>query len=348
MRILLVSSQRLEREAQVKLLEARHHHVEQAHDYKTAMHHLENAFFEVLVLDYALLGSAAFEILKRLRAMPELPMPYVVVASERNPGPDFDKLYAEGMDDFLRKPCWHEELIARVEAPARGKRRHGTSPRDWTQRKNPLASVDWSQMAGVLGGELTELSGHPFDCAVGPKHPPPLGMAARIALVAAASDTEIRVTIGADHGSLFKLAEIMLGATQTEQEMLEDLLREIANTTAGALKRVAPQDEALTTGLPVTMAMVDTLVSFDTAPQRFALRMKGQPIELSCAIESLCRGKHLVPASDLKEGMVLVRDLRNDSGLLLVPSGTRLTSSAAARVSRLLGNDHLVEISAAA
>jgi CheY-like chemotaxis protein len=347
-RILLVNSNRLEREAHAKLLEARQHRVEHASDCKTAVTQLEKGFFEVMLLDNSLQGDAAFEILKRMRSMPELVAPYVVLASERNPGPDFEKLYDEGMCDFIRKPCWREELIARLEAPSRVRQRSTTASRDWTQAKNPLAYAEWADMGALIGADLADLTAQQLDAAPAPKQPPAFGMAARIALVATASETEIRLTISADHGSLFKLAEMMLGVAHPEKAMLEDLLREIANTAAGAMKRVAPQDEALTTGLPETIAMVDTYESFTSAPQRFALRIKGQPIELAFAVEAICRGKHRVSAGDLKEGMVLVRDLRNDAGLLLVPSGTRLTSSAAERVSRLLGRDHLVEVSAAA
>jgi len=347
-RILLVNGNRLEREAHAKLLEARQHRVEHASDCKTAITQLEKGFFEVMLLDNALQGDAVFEILKRMRAMPGLVAPFVVVASERNPGPDFEKLYDEGMCDFVRKPCWREELIARLEAPTRLKQRGPAASRDWTQAKDPLAYAEWGDIGSLIGADLTDLTSHQLDSAPANKQPPTFGMAARIALVATASDTEIRVTIGADHGSLFKLVEMMLGDPHPEKAVLEDLLREIANTAAGAMKRVAPQDEALTTGLPETIAMVDTFSSFNSAPQRFSLRVKGHPIEHSFAVEAICRAKHRVSACDLKEGMVLVRDLRNDAGLLLVPSGTRLTSSAAERVSRLLGRDHLVEVSAAA
>jgi CheY-like chemotaxis protein len=347
-RILLVNANRLERESHAKLLEARHHRVEHACDCRTAMAQLEKGFFEVMLLDSGLYGESVVEILKRMKSMPDLIAPYVVVASERNPGTDFELLYEDGMCDFIRKPFWREELIARVEAPARLRLRTPPAARDWTQACNPLAYAEWADLGAVIGVDLSDLTAHAIDTGPAPKLPPTFGMAARIALIATASETEIRLTMTADHGSLFKLAEMMLGVPAPDKAVLEDLLREVANTAAGAMKRAAPPDEALTTGLPETVALVDTFASFTTAPHRFALRIKGQPIELSFAVEAICRGKHRVPASDLKEGMVLVRDLRNDAGLLLVPSGTRLTVSAAERVSRLLGRDHLVEVSAAA
>ena len=45
----------------------------------------------------------------------------------------------------------------------------------------------------------------------------------------------------------------------------------------------------------------------------------------------------LVPANRLREGMVVVRAVTNESGALLIPAGTRVTSSTADRVAKQLG-----------
>jgi hypothetical protein len=52
-----------------------------------------------------------------------------------------------------------------------------------------------------------------------------------------------------------------------------------------------------------------------------------------------------VEARRLIEGMVVVTDVRNGGGVLLLPSGTRLTSTTAERLSNLL--DHtLIDVAA--
>ena len=48
------------------------------------------------------------------------------------------------------------------------------------------------------------------------------------------------------------------------------------------------------------------------------------------------RANRRVPARRLAEGMVVVKDVLNGAGVLLLPSGTRLTSTTAERLSRLL------------
>jgi hypothetical protein len=63
-------------------------------------------------------------------------------------------------------------------------------------------------------------------------------------------------------------------------------------------------------------------------------------------IRSLANAR--VPASKLREGMVLTHDLRNESGALVVTAGSRLTSSTAERVAKLLGDRFSVEVASAA
>ncbi|MBK7395712.1 MAG: hypothetical protein IPJ34_05250 [Myxococcales bacterium] len=46
--------------------------------------------------------------------------------------------------------------------------------------------------------------------------------------------------------------------------------------------------------------------------------------------------------------MVLARDLKNEAGVLLIPAGTRLTSSTVDRLTKLLGATFLVEVANAA
>lgn len=331
----------------MKLLESRQHRAEQAHDCKSAIDQLRAEPFDVLLLDDGLVGDGAVQILKRIESLSEIAAPHIIYAVEKNPGAAFDSLFQLGVCDFVRKPYWREELLARVEAPAVLRRRQASEPRDWGQKRDPLRFNGWRNMPGLIGNELAELTAQRFDEAPSPKQRPAFGMAARISLTATASDTEIRLTLGAEHASLFKLSELMLGCTTRDKAVLEDILREMANTLAGVMKRVAPQDESLTTGLPHTVAMSETTSSFESAPVRFGLRMRGQPVEIMFAVETICRGKRQVAAHDLKEGMVLARDLRNEAGLLLVPQGTRITSSAAERVARLLGRTHMVEVAAA-
>jgi hypothetical protein len=59
------------------------------------------------------------------------------------------------------------------------------------------------------------------------------------------------------------------------------------------------------------------------------------------------RANRRVPASQLIEGMVLAHDLRNDCGILLVPSGSRLTGTSAARLAKMFGDKIYLEVATA-
>ncbi|HEY4056535.1 MAG TPA: hypothetical protein VGM39_07990 [Kofleriaceae bacterium] len=51
-----------------------------------------------------------------------------------------------------------------------------------------------------------------------------------------------------------------------------------------------------------------------------------------------------VSAKDLREGMVLARDVLNPMGVLLVPSGVHVTRTTAEQINRLLGPTASIEV----
>jgi two-component system response regulator MtrA len=72
---------------------------------------------DLLILDLMLPGAHGFDVLRRLREL-ELPMP-VIVLSARQEASDRVRALELGADDFVTKPFWPEELIARVRARLR-------------------------------------------------------------------------------------------------------------------------------------------------------------------------------------------------------------------------------------
>jgi hypothetical protein len=51
-----------------------------------------------------------------------------------------------------------------------------------------------------------------------------------------------------------------------------------------------------------------------------------------------------VPSSQLAEGMILAHDVRTEAGILLAPSGCRLTGTTAAKLAKMLGPRFFVEV----
>jgi DNA-binding response OmpR family regulator len=72
--------------------------------------------FALIVLDLMLPGAHGLDVLKRVRLECEVP---VLVLSARNDTTDKVRALELGADDYLTKPFWPEELLARVHARLR-------------------------------------------------------------------------------------------------------------------------------------------------------------------------------------------------------------------------------------
>lgn len=72
--------------------------------------------FELVILDLMLPGAYGLDVLKHLRQRSDLP---VVVLSAKNDTPTKVRALELGADDYVTKPFWPEELLARVHARLR-------------------------------------------------------------------------------------------------------------------------------------------------------------------------------------------------------------------------------------
>ena len=84
-----------------------------------------------------------FEVLRSLRADPELTRTVVVMISAKSYKPDIDRAKEMGADDYVVKPFYPDELVSRVErlradraAPAARRRRSG-APEDRSRPRDP-------------------------------------------------------------------------------------------------------------------------------------------------------------------------------------------------------------------
>jgi two-component system response regulator MtrA len=74
------------------------------------------ASYALVVLDLMLPGAYGMDVLKRYRSGSDVP---VMILSARNETPDKVRALALGADDYVTKPFWPEELVARVDARVR-------------------------------------------------------------------------------------------------------------------------------------------------------------------------------------------------------------------------------------
>ncbi len=132
------------------------HHVTWARDGHAADSHLAARPYDLVLLDLMLPDEDGFELLRRWRdegrSVP------VLVVSARDEPPDRIRGLRLGADDYLTKPFWPEELLARIEARLRRE-----APQTGSRRRIGPLLVDFAARQVELHGERIELTRVEFE-----------------------------------------------------------------------------------------------------------------------------------------------------------------------------------------
>jgi two-component system, OmpR family, response regulator MtrA len=113
--------------------------------------------FALVVLDLMLPGAHGFDVLRAMRA--EGHSVPVLVLSARQDATDKVRALELGADDYLTKPFWPEELVARIKARLR---RPMLSPVGGAAEFGPLR-IDTEARRVTVDGEAVELTRVEFD-----------------------------------------------------------------------------------------------------------------------------------------------------------------------------------------
>jgi hypothetical protein len=204
----------------------------------------------------------------------------------------------------------------------------------------------WENLGALVAEDLGQLAGHPFAVSDGwPARFTSDVQSATIPMSLAGDQLEVRVSIAVDSNALSWLRQSLLGDAAANDEATDDALRELANTAGGAVKRAALcENITLTTGLPTN----DRAASFPSASRCWTLTLDGADTCIAVVGEIRKRENQRVAASELSEGMVLAHDVRNEGGILLVPAGSRLSSTTAVKLAQMLGPRFFLEVAPAA
>jgi CheY-like chemotaxis protein len=273
-----------------------------------------------------------------------------LIDGDRRPW-DIPTLLAAGADGVMRAPIAEAELLARVKQ----------SPRRMISRAQRMAApaLDrsaaavvsglqaWQNMGALAVNDIVQMVGEPLRVC----DRAPSGFAgglrgATIPMSLASANIEAHVSVVTDENGRHWLGRRLLGEERASEASLDDVLRELANVAGGALKRAALAESViLTTGLPLSNHAVRLTghgvrcwtVTLEDGVERIAVVGELHHVET-----------RRVPASGLREGMVLTCDLRSANGQLLVTAGSRLTNTTATRLAKLLGSRIFVEVACAA
>ena len=128
--------------------EVEHYECEEAADGLSALEKLQDADFDLVILDVMMPGLDGFETLERIRKTSEIPVIMLTARSE-----EYDKLtgFDLGVDDYVSKPFSPKELMARVGAVL--KRNRKTPVRNAFTYGELEIRPD-SRIASVAGKEL--------------------------------------------------------------------------------------------------------------------------------------------------------------------------------------------------
>jgi two-component system chemotaxis response regulator CheY len=339
MHALVVDDNARERDFVARSLQEVRFTVTEAAEVRHALAALQKQVPDLMVLAW---NETSRELMKRVRELPGEVRTYVIAIVDHLSPATVSAVCEADADDFIRRSFSKDELIARSVAIKHGRRSSGRLPVAASERSQ---AVDVKKLKAyrdsgqVIAGDLEQMFG---EIELSPRWPfngdGLLG--ARIVLALPSEHLELRTSVAVESKAKGALGEAILGDPEATDDAVRDVLRELANTAAGAVRRVALTEKVtFTPGLPD-----DGLFPIVDPSRCWTARVKAANLCLGIAADLTSRANERVPAEELKEGMVVAHDLQTATGELILRGGTRITTTAAERVIRLLGAKFLVEV----
>lgn len=194
----------------------------------------------------------------------------------------------------------------------------------------------------LLAGAASQLLGLPAAIEqVERARPPQFG--STIVLSSAADQLELRIAVGVDALSARMLAVHLFG--DEADDLVADMLNELANIFMGGLKTAfAAESIALTAGLPSQLPAEQVLRPEQVFKHQEVCMFAIQDATLVVHVGLRSKSNILLGYVDLRDGMVLAKDLFNARGLLLINGGTRLSLNMIERLARSVDPKSRIEV----
>ncbi|HEY4056014.1 MAG TPA: hypothetical protein VGM39_05370 [Kofleriaceae bacterium] len=286
---------------------------------------------DVAFVDAAMVG--------KLRAAPQR-IYLIAVVGVASPPSEYASAFTAGADDAMRINAPKEEVCGRAGALARINS-WACPPRTVTQR---LATIPvWDTIDQIVSTEIGELFGEAV--SLEPAETTDVVETSVIPLTLPSQQLQIRIGLGIDVSTLGTLQSTLLGG-DTSQSAIADAMREFANTAGGALKRAAfGAGVEFTIGLP---SNGNVIAQGASRSQRTWKLRAASGVTFTCIAIASSSAPKVLTIRDLREGMVVARDVHNAVGVLVVPAGTSLTRNTVDQLGRILGAAANVEVNDAA
>jgi DNA-binding response OmpR family regulator len=312
-------------------------------DGATARQTLAQGGYEALVTDWMMPEVDGIELARELkRGGTGI---YVVLVSALSIPDAKSHALQAGAHEFFSKPLVAAKLVdaialalstraaPRPVAPAVAATAGPPLAPSTSTDEHPIGrTAAWSTLHETLqkvAGELLQVK-----TAVTPIANPPPDATLRciLPLVDSEHQMEMHVRVECNKESAVELARLMLGEGQDDAATLQDLVSEFANVAAGALKTAfIPQGFSFTLGL-AAKSQAQSASPYGIA-RAIAIRADRLVIFVSVGVQP--RNAQRVPSGRLTEGMVLAENLYTGNGALVLPTGTRLTSSVTGRIHKM-------------
>jgi CheY-like chemotaxis protein len=381
--ILLVDNTQADRTLLERTIVGLGHKVQIARNGAEALEAIAASSPDVVLTEWTMPETSGEALTRAIRDLDNQKYTYVVIVTGQTTLDVVRAAFSAGADDYLSKPAHRDELAARLRAAERIVKLETRLRQRVHELESALRRLEIS--AAMKGGVVSAALPLAPAMTQADREPPPGGLAQKApfaviedtlraalteflggqfqrsdsVIAAPAFDTQItltavelglEITLGfsVDRAGAEAIATLLLGAAE-DDDMLKDLMGEIANTVMGAVKAsFSAAGETLTAGIP-SSGTGDLIAKLaDTHAWRRQVVLASSDATIATVIAVRERPTVELRCKDLLEGMVLAKPVKNDNGSLLVAGGTRITATLADRLHRIAPNVKVRVIDSAA
>ena len=304
---------------------------------------------QVAIIDPQLPLAEGLGLVKMLRSISSSYI-YVLAASRALDDDQLHQVYEAGADGEIRSLATRDladrlavagRLLAKRGAPVEAKPGAAAAAAAPATPPKP-ADIDLPALASSVSDALSTLVGLPASI-VAPEQDAELAHATGIQLANVERELKLYLSLGVSREAASVLSTHMFG--EVSDELARDMLGELANISMGTTKALLAKSSIPFTGSLPEAIEPGQFVSFGAAGQRIeaaTIVLQGVRVHLRIALAS--SQNITVTAAKLRQGMVLVNDVFNPRGVLVLVAKTRLSETAVARLQSVLPPTQSIEV----